>query len=157
MNPTLIFVREICLAIWFGGLVAIDAIETPIRIHTREVTRQQATAIGGRVFTRFGWIQVALGVISLAASIFISSAQASTLPVTAITVMLLISLIQSFFVAPKMLALRTQLYASGPDPKVKPPGFNAVHGIYMLADVVKTGIAFWLLYRLSCAHCQVGL
>lgn len=156
MNPTLIFIREICLAIWFGGLVAIDAIETPIRIGTREVTRQQATAIGGRVFTGFGWIQVALGVISLAASMFISSTRGNALPVTAITVMLLISFIQAFFVAPKMLALRTQLYASGPDPKVKPPGFDAVHGIYIFADVVKAGIAFWLLYRLSCAQCQVG-
>lgn len=120
MNPMLIFVREICLATWFGGLVVIDVIETPIRIRTREVTLQQATAIGGRVFTGFGWIQVVLGVISLAASILIS--QAKTFVVTAITVMLFISLIQSFFVAPKMLALRTQLYASGPSELCALPG-----------------------------------
>lgn len=157
MNPTLIFVREICLAIWFGGLIAIDLIETPVRIKTPDISMEKLTAIGGRVFTRFGWIQIVLGVISLAASIFISSAQANTFAVSAITVMLLISLIQSFFVAPKMLLLRVQLYASASDPKVKPPGFDTVHGLYKIADAIKVGIAFWVLYRLSCAHCQVGL
>src|ERR1041384_7233716 len=119
MSSALIFLREICLAIWFGGLVAIDVIETPIRIRTREVTLQQATAIGGRVFTWFGWIQVLLGVISLVASILISSTRGNMpsdlFPVTSITAMLFISLVQSIFVAPRMLALRTQLYAPGSD------------------------------------------
>jgi uncharacterized membrane protein len=102
MNPTLIFVREICLAIWSGGLVAIDLIETPIRIRTRDVTLQQATAIGGRVFTGFGWVQVALGVISLAASIFVSGVQSNTFAVTAIAVMLFPSF-SHFLLLPKCL------------------------------------------------------
>jgi putative copper export protein len=60
MDWTLAFIHELCLALWVGGLFALDA-EAPIRLKTPGVTPEQATAIGSRVFRLFRYVQVLLG------------------------------------------------------------------------------------------------
>jgi uncharacterized membrane protein len=161
MDSAWVFIREICLAIWFGGLIAIDLIETPVRITTPDISKERLTAIGGRVFTRFGWIQVGLGAISLAASFFICNTLKiagclDSFPVISIVVMLVISLIQSVGIAPQMHNLRILFYArnAGYDVRRK---FWIVHSIYLFGDLIKMIIGFWLLYHLSRAHHQITL
>jgi hypothetical protein len=158
MDSTSIFIRELCLVIWLGGLVTIDLIETPVRIFRSGVPREQATAIGGQVFKWFGWTQVLLGTISLVASISISQTQQNaglpdSSPFISIAVILFITLIQCIFFVPRMLVLRVLLYSPDVSSRIR-RNFGIVHGIYIFADLVKAVVGFWLLFHLVCARCQ---
>lgn len=166
MDSTLIFVREICLAVWFGGLVAIDVVEAPVRafgagdrpkvrFFASGVSMEQVTAIGGQVFKWFAWFQLLIGLIALIISASIPNlAPADVRPssvLTLITIMWSITLVQCIFFIPRMFALRLLFYSSGVTSSIRRE-FGIVHAIYILADAAKALIALWLLYRLSCAH-----
>ncbi|MGH2410091.1 MAG: hypothetical protein ACRDGS_06925, partial [Chloroflexota bacterium] len=50
--------RRLLLALWVGGLVAIDLMETPTRFAVKEVDRNQIIAIGRRVFAALNRMEV---------------------------------------------------------------------------------------------------
>ena len=57
------YISVVSLGFWLGALLAIDIIETPVRVTTSAVPRPYRFAIGARVFKWFGWAQVLFGVV----------------------------------------------------------------------------------------------
>lgn len=140
MNWALGFIRELCLALWLGGLFALDCVETPIRFRTPGITKEQATAIGSRVFSKFGQIQIWLGVLSiLICALMISRHQESGPYKAAIIVciasMLLIAISQSAFISPRLLAGMAAT-RDIPYQKRHVP-FASLHKAYIVCDVLK--------------------
>ena len=46
----LIFTRDLALAVWLGGLIVIDFVETPARFRVWAINRNQVVAVGRKVF-----------------------------------------------------------------------------------------------------------
>lgn len=64
-TPWVRSLRRLLLALWVGGLAAIDFVETPVRFGTKEVDRNQIVAIGRRVFAAVNRLEVLLGLVLL--------------------------------------------------------------------------------------------
>jgi len=58
-------VRRLMLGLWVGGLAAIDLVETLVRFRTPELDRNQAVAVGRRVFAAVNRLEVCLGLVLL--------------------------------------------------------------------------------------------
>ena len=43
----LIFARDLALAVWLGGLIVIDLVETPARFRVKAINRNQVGACSG--------------------------------------------------------------------------------------------------------------
>jgi uncharacterized membrane protein len=154
MNWLLLFIREVCLVVWLGGLVVIDFVETPIRFRTPEISKEQATAIGSRLFARFGWIQVLLGVILLLDSVSMATwagdaKRADWAPLVLIATMFVVATIQSAYITPQMLARMGSINTLKPDPEGQRSRFRKLHKFYISADIFKLLVGFSLLLRLT--------
>lgn len=57
------------LALWVGGLVAIDIVEAPARFRTPGLERKQITAVGRTVFAAFNRYQLLLGAVGIPAAL----------------------------------------------------------------------------------------
>ena len=152
LNWLLIFIREVCLVVWLGGLIVVDFIETPIRFRTPEISKEQATAIGSRLFARFGWIQVLVGTVLLFDCVSISiwaGHGRDWVPVILAGTMLFAALIQSAYVTPRMLKYMGLFDARSTGSEGQHHQFRALHKFYVSADVSKLIVGFSLLLYLS--------
>ncbi|MDQ3803436.1 MAG: hypothetical protein M3416_06345, partial [Acidobacteriota bacterium] len=64
----LTFARELALAVWLGGLIVIDFVETPARFRVPGLNRNQVVAVGREVFAAFNRTEVLVGAALVAAS-----------------------------------------------------------------------------------------
>jgi hypothetical protein len=134
-------VRTLAVALWVGGMAALDFIDAPLRFATPAISRNQAVALGQAVFARFNRVEVALGVLALVAAAVSRSAR-WTVMVTAF--MLALVAVQTFYLTPEITRL-----ASGLDFVNRTPGdpryaaIRSLHGAYAVVEVAvfASGIA----------------
>jgi hypothetical protein len=74
MSQAAAIARLLGLAVWIGGMAALDFVEAPLRFASGAVDRNQAVALGQLVITRWVHIEWLLGAVVLAASIVAGSA-----------------------------------------------------------------------------------
>jgi uncharacterized membrane protein len=143
-------VRTIAVALWVGAMAGLDFIDAPLRFATPALTRNQAVALGQAVFARFNRIEVACGIVALAAAVGARSAR-WTVAVTAM--MLALVAAQTFYLTPEITRL-----AAGLDFVNRTPGdpryaaIRSLHGTYAVMELVifAGGIAVlsgWSLLR----------
>jgi hypothetical protein len=66
-------IRTLAMALWVGGMAALDFIEAPLRFTSGVIDRNQAVGLGQVVITRWIRAEWALGVLVLVASIIAAS------------------------------------------------------------------------------------
>ncbi|HEV2438855.1 MAG TPA: DUF4149 domain-containing protein [bacterium] len=126
-------IRTFAVALWVGGMAALDFIDAPLRFATPALTRNQAVALGQAVFARFNRIEVACGVVALAAAVAARSAR-WTIVVTAL--MLALVLAQTLYLTPEITRL-----AAGLDFVNRTPGdpryaaIRRLHGMYAVVEL----------------------
>ena len=86
-------IRALAVALWVGGMAALDFIDAPLRFTTPALTRNQAVALGQAVFVRFNRVEVVLGMVAVRAAAAGRSAR-WTLAVAAL--MLVLALVQKY-------------------------------------------------------------
>lgn len=59
-------IHALAQALWTGGLVAIDAVETPARFRSEGLDRNQIGAVGRHVFAAFNTYELGLAAVALA-------------------------------------------------------------------------------------------
>jgi uncharacterized membrane protein len=125
--------RTLAVALWIGGMAALDFVDAPLRFATPALSRNQAVALGQAVFARFNRIEVACGIVALAAAVVARSAR-WTVAVTAL--MLLLAIVQTFYLTPEITRL-----AAGLDFVNRTPGdpryaaIRSLHGIYAMVEI----------------------
>jgi hypothetical protein len=73
VTQTAAVIRTLALALWVGGMAALDFIEAPLRFTSGVLDRNQAVGLGQVVITRWIRAEWALGVIVVVASIVAAS------------------------------------------------------------------------------------
>lgn len=125
--------RTLAVALWVGGMAALDFIDAPLRFATPAISRNQAVALGQAVFARFNRVEVALGIVALAAAAAARSAR-WTVAVTAL--MLALVLVQTFYLTPEITRL-----AAGLDFVTRTPGdpryaaIRSLHNVYAAVEI----------------------
>lgn len=126
-------VRTLAIALWIGGMAALDFIDAPLRFATPALTRNQAVLLGQAVFARFNQIEVACGVAALAAAI---AARSPRWTVVVTAVMLILAAVQTFYLTPEITRL-----AAGLDFVNRTPGdpryaaIRSLHGLYAAVEL----------------------
>jgi uncharacterized membrane protein len=110
----LTFARDLALAVWLGGLIVIDFVETPARFRVAALSRNQVVAVGRAVFAAFNRTEVIAGSLLIAAgALLVTRAGAdsymSVAAVTAVGLMWLVALAQYFWARPRMSAVTAEL------------------------------------------------
>jgi hypothetical protein len=146
MNWTLAFIHELCLALWVGGLFALDA-EAPIRLKTPGVTPEQATAIGSRVFRLFRYLQVLLGLVLIAVTYLIMRRRTDAafwirVELCCLAVMLAITVFQVVYLGPSVERARIAKYSNI---RFDERRFHVLHMSYLILDGVKLLLGLFVL------------
>ncbi|MBX5478804.1 MAG: DUF4149 domain-containing protein [Pyrinomonas methylaliphatogenes] len=150
----LIFLRDLALAVWLGGLIVIDLIEAPIRFRVPEINRNQSVAIGRRVFAALNRLEAVAGAIMLTASALLMRSAATVgtgerLAFGLVGAMWLIALAQLVWLRPRMsrLAKGLDLVNRRPD-DARYARVGRLHRLYVAFDFVKmaAGIAVVALW-----------
>src|SRR4051812_20828498 len=99
---TLVFARDCALAVWLGGLIVIDFVETPARFRVPAINRNQVVAVGQEVFAAFNRMETVVGALLLALSALLVSghptiSNRSRLVVTIVVAMWFVALFQYFW------------------------------------------------------------
>lgn len=139
----LMFARELALAVWLGGLIVIDFVETPARFRVTAIDRNQVVAVGREVFAAFNRTEVFVGAALVAVSASIAGraptvAQKSQAAFISVVVMWLVALLQYFWARPRMSAA-----TRGLDLVNRRPGdarydvLRRWHKTYVALDLVK--------------------
>lgn len=133
MSATAAAVRTIAIALWVGGMAALDFIDAPLRFTTPGISRNQAVAMGQVVFARFNRVEIVLGIVALAGAAVARSAR-WTLIVTAL--MLALAAVQAFYLTPEITRL-----AAGLDFVNRAPGdpryaaIRSLHNTYAVVEI----------------------
>jgi uncharacterized membrane protein len=133
MSAAAAAVRTLAVALWVGGMAALDFIDAPLRFATPGISRNQAVALGQAVFVRFNRAEVALGVVAVAAAALARSAR-WTLALTAL--MLALAAVQTFYLTPEITRL-----AAGLDFVNRTPGdpryaaIRSLHNVYAAVEI----------------------
>jgi len=135
------YVAIVGCALWIGGLVALGAIGAPILFTVLEGARgpegrELAGLTFGVMFERFEYIAVGLGLL-VGASIFVRAAIGPRpthfkLRLWTVIVLILVTSVTVFFVAPKMDAIRSSVsvpIASLPESDARRMTFGRLHGL----------------------------
>jgi uncharacterized membrane protein len=105
----LTFARDLALAVWLGGLIVIDFVETPARFRVPAINRNQVVAVGQKVFAALNRTEAITGALLIAVSALLLS-RAETVSTKALAavlsvgVMWLVALAQLFWARPRMSA-----------------------------------------------------
>ncbi|HEV2913789.1 MAG TPA: DUF4149 domain-containing protein [Pyrinomonadaceae bacterium] len=110
----LVFARDLALAVWLGGLIVIDFVETPARFRVPALNRNQVVAVGREVFAALNRLEAILGALLVAAGALILSRAANVSPkslaaLISVGVMWLIALAQYTWARPRMSAATKEL------------------------------------------------
>lgn len=126
-------VRTLAIALWIGGMAALDFIDAPLRFATPALTRNQAVLLGQAVFARFNQIEVTCGVAALAAAI---AARSPRWTVIVTAAMLILAAVQTFYLTPEITR-----HAAGLDFVNRTPGdpryaaIRSLHGVYAAVEL----------------------
>jgi uncharacterized membrane protein len=142
----LTFARDLALAVWLGGLIVIDFVETPARFRVPSLNRNQVVAVGRAVFAAFNRMETLVGgalvvVSALLASRAASVSNKSIVAVTSVSAMWLVALAQYFWARPRMSALTKELDLV--NRRLNDARFRALtrwHKTYVALDVVKAAL-----------------
>jgi Domain of unknown function (DUF4149) len=134
------FVAVAALGLWIGGLAALGGIGAPaifelLQAHDPAGGRELAGQLFGLIFERFqhiAWILGAVGLLSLGARAALGPRpRRFGLRSWSLMAMLTMSLGTSFFITPRIDAIRTSVHgavASLPDGDVRKVTFGRLHG-----------------------------
>lgn len=133
MGQIAAIVRTLAIALWVGGMLALDIVEAPVRFASPLLNRNQAVGIGQELFARFNRVEVALAVVGLAAAI---AARSARWTIGLVSLMLALVLVQAAYLTPAISRL-----AKGLDFVNRTPGdprFAAIrplHAAYAVLEV----------------------
>jgi hypothetical protein len=105
----LIFTRDLAFAVWLGGLIVIDCIETPARFRVKSIDRNQVAAVGWEVFAAVNRTETMLGALLIIVGALLA-VRATTishklsLALVNLGAMWLVALWQNFWARPRMSA-----------------------------------------------------
>ena len=142
----LVFARDLALAVWLGGLIVIDFVETPARFRVTAINRNQVAAVGREVFAAFNRMEAIIGALLVAAGALLLSraptiSHKSLAALISVGVMWLVALLQNFWARPRMSAA-----TEGLDLVNRQPGdarFDLLrrwHKTYVALDFVKMAL-----------------
>ena len=142
----LLFVRDLALAVWLGGLIVIDFVETPARFRVTAIDRNQVVAVGREVFAAFNRAEVIVGALLIAVSVLLlmraqTVSYKSQVVVVSVGVMWLVALLQYFWARPRMSATTKDLdlvNRRAEDPRFRV--FRRWHKTYVALDLVKMAL-----------------
>jgi MFS superfamily sulfate permease-like transporter len=117
----------VCL-VWAGIVIGISFIEAPVKFHTPTLTRVVAFDVGRTVFRASQWVQVALGVLTLAAAAWARVPRRAWL---ALAVVALTLLVQMAWIFP-VLDARAEVVIAGGVPSGSSP-----HTLYGVLEILK--------------------
>ena len=110
----LTFARDLALAVWLGGLIVIDFVETPARFRVPAINRNQVVAVGQKVFAALNCTEAIIGAPLITVSALLLSraetvSHKSLAAVISVGVMWLVALAQYFWARPRMSAVTKDL------------------------------------------------
>jgi uncharacterized membrane protein len=146
LDWVLTFVRDLALAVWLGGLIVIDLVETPARFRVPAINRNQVVAVGREVFAALNRMEVVVGALLVAAGVLLAGraaagSQKSLAGVMSVGVMWLAALAQYFWARPRMSAPTEELDLVNRRPE--DPRFHVFrrwHQTYVALDLVKIAL-----------------
>lgn len=151
----LLFARDLALAVWLGGLIVVDFIETPARFRVPAINRNQVVAVGREVFAAVGRMETIIGALLVAVSaLLVSRAETISLKahvaVVSVGVIWLVALAQYFWVRPRMSAITQGLDLVNRQPEdARHDRFRRLHKTYVALDLIKmalglVALALWV-------------
>jgi uncharacterized membrane protein len=142
----LIFARDLALAVWLGGLIVIDFVETPARFRARAVNRNQVAAVGREVFAAVNRMEALAGALLVVVSALLLT-RAPTISLkslaafSCVAVMWLVALTQYFWARPRMSAATERLDLVNRQPgDVRYELLRRWHKTYVALDLVKMAL-----------------
>jgi len=150
----LVFLRDLALIAWLGGLAVIDFLEAPIRFRVPEIDRNQSVAIGRRVFAALNLLELCAGALILAATALlalrIEVGANELIAFGLVALMWLVVLVQFLWLRPRMsqLARGLDLVNRRPD-DVRYAQVGRLHRVYVGCDLLKIAlgivvVALWV-------------
>ena len=142
----LVFTRDLALAVWLGGLIVIDFVETPVRFRVPALDRNQVVAVGRAVFAALNRLEVIIGALFVCATALLMTRAAvvthkSLAAFSCVALMWLVALSQYFWARPRMSAATKEL-----DLVNRRPGdaryelLRRWHKTYVALDLVKIAL-----------------
>ena len=134
MAQTAAWLRVLALALWLGGMAAIDFIEAPLRFGSGVITRNQAVVLGQLVISRWVRVELGLGIVALVCSLITVVPRWS---MWLLTMLVAIVTVQAAYLAPAITHL-----AQGLDFVQRTPGdpryasIRHLHTAYAVLEVV---------------------
>jgi hypothetical protein len=127
-------IKILAVALWVGGMAALDFVEGPLRFSSGIIDRNQAVGLGQVVITRWARVEWALGAVALAASIVAASPRWS---VWLVVFMLAVVTVQGGYLAPAMthLARGLDFVKRGPDDSPY-ASIRHLHAAYAVLELV---------------------
>ncbi len=132
--PLAVVLRTLAVALWVGGMVALDLVEAPVRFTSPLLTRNQAVQVGQDIITRFNRVELVLALLALGAALL---ARSPRWTVGVVGGMVLLLVVQAGYLAPETMRL-----AQGLDFVNRVPGdpryasIRTLHSIYSVLEVV---------------------
>jgi Domain of unknown function (DUF4149) len=71
-------IRTLAVALWVGGMAALDVIDAPVRFGSPFLNRNQAVGIGQEIFARFNRVEVVLAAVALVSAVVAGGAPWTT-------------------------------------------------------------------------------
>jgi uncharacterized membrane protein len=142
----LTFVRDLALAIWLGGLIVIDFVETPARFRVPGMNRNQVVAVGRVVFAAFNRTEAIIGALLIAVSALLLMRAPAVSPKSQVAVgsvgaMWLVALLQYFWARPRMSAATKELDLVNRQPgDARFDNLRRWHKTYVAFDLVKMAL-----------------
>ena len=134
MAQTAARLRILALALWIGGMAAIDFIEAPLRFGNGVITRNQAVALGQLVISRWVRVELGLGIVALVCSLIMAAPRWA---IWLLTMLVAIVAVQAAYLGPAITHL-----AHGLDFVQRTPGdpryasIRHLHTAYAVLEVV---------------------
>src|SRR5262245_26321709 len=147
MDWVLLFVRDLNLAIWLGGLIVIDCIEAPARFRTPGLDRNQIVAVGRQVFAAFNRAEILIGTTLMFVSILLAlradgleflELLARRVTIVCVGLMAMIALVQSLKLRPRMTKISQSLdLVNRDDSDPRYAEMSQLHRVYIALDIAK--------------------
>src|SRR5215210_338795 len=142
----LTFARDLSLAVWLGGLIVIDFVETPARFRVPGLSRNQVVAVGREVFAAFNRTETVAGAALVATSVALA-ARAETVSyrwlaaLVGVAAMWLVALAQYFWARPHMSAVTAELdLVNRPPEDTRFDALRRWHKTYVALDLLKAAL-----------------
>lgn len=128
--PTGTFMLSLVALIWIGMILGVSGLATPIKFQAVSLTLPVALDVGQTTFSAFNKMEWLLSIV-LVASLFISRLKPTSLPVLLTIGLVVIVLLQTFWLLPA-LDTRVNAVIAG---EVLPP--SQFHNLYVVAEGLK--------------------